>query len=48
MSVRSLTNLAVERDVDPEGTPAKAGSGDGVSGFGDALTSTIPTEPLAA
>lgn len=48
MSIRSLTNLAVERDVAEPGTPAKSGPGGTESGFVDALTSAIPTEPLAA
>ena len=48
MSVRSLTSLAVERDIADPGAPAKAGAGGAESGFVDALTSAIPTEPLAA
>lgn len=57
MSVRSLTALAVERDRAEPGTTAKGGQrGDmaGVPGdsvpqtYIDTLTSSIPTEPLAA
>jgi len=48
MSVRSLSNLAVERDVADPGTPVKGGPGGAETGFVDALTSAIPTEPLAA
>ncbi|MGZ6616958.1 MAG: hypothetical protein ACXVFQ_21345 [Solirubrobacteraceae bacterium] len=53
MSIRSLSNLAVERDKAEPGTAALGGSG-GASGgevpqqFVDALTSAIPTEPLSA
>jgi hypothetical protein len=48
MSIRALTNLAVERDVADPGTPAKGGPGGVDTSFVDALTSAIPTEPLAA
>lgn len=48
MSIRALSNLAVERDVADPGTPAKGGPGGAETGFVDALTSAIPTEPLAA
>jgi len=48
MSVRSLTNLAVERDIADPHTPAQGTTRKTESGFVDALTSAIPTEPLAA
>jgi hypothetical protein len=53
LSVRSLTTLAVARDAanyhDPaKGGSAGAGSGSSDQSFTDALTSAIPTEPLAA
>jgi hypothetical protein len=53
MSIRSLTSLAVERDIAPPGQLAKGGAGGAGGGaipqqFTDAITSAIPTEPLAA
>ena len=53
MSVRSLTTLAVKRDEADHHDSVKGGSaGAGTGGmdqtFADALTSAIPTEPLAA
>jgi hypothetical protein len=53
MSIRSLTTLAVARDTANHGS-AVSGGGAGADGgskqqtFADALTSAIPTEPLAA
>jgi hypothetical protein len=53
MSIRSMSNLAVERDKAAPGMPAKGGAA-GAEGaevsqqFVDALTSAIPTEPLSA
>jgi hypothetical protein len=53
MSIRSLTTLAVARDIAPR-SAAVAGGSAGVGGGTqkqtaiDALTSAIPTEPLAA
>jgi hypothetical protein len=53
MSIGSLTTLAIEREKAPPQTVAKGGSAGAANGqlpqtFKDALTSAIPTEPLAA
>lgn len=53
MSIRSLTTLAVARDAAGHqasvgGGTAGAGNGSKEQTFTDALTSAIPTEPLAA
>jgi hypothetical protein len=53
MSIRSLSNLAVERDKAPPGEAAMGGAGGAADGqvpqqFADVLTSAIPTEPLSA
>ena len=57
MSVRSITALAVERDRADPGTTAKGGQRGEMAGipgdpvpqtYMDTLTSSIPTEPLAA
>lgn len=57
MSIRSLTALAVERDRADPGTAAMGGQRGEISGtpgkevpqtYIDALTSSIPTEPLSA
>lgn len=53
MSIGSLTTLAIEREKAPPQTVAKGGGAGAGNGqlpqtFKDALTSAIPTEPLAA